>query len=218
MKKFFDKIFWLNTRARSGDNDRGGNMRKRLAGYDAERFEAIFGSSEIAWKCFKADGLFIPPTPRRKLNNGEIGCFISHREIWKEAKSRGHNRILVLEDDAEFKQGAVETFERDIDKLPEWDLLYLGQRNYDNMRNSRTSDGDNAALIEHISGNLYKADGCWLTHAYAVNMKCVDYLLENTKCIDYPIDGVLAGLQKNLNTYAFYPNIIGQDRTKSSLR
>lgn len=63
----------------------------------------------------------------RPLNRGEMGCTISHSEIWKRA--RGYT--LVLEDDLLFHKNwkiklhnAIETLNH-IDK--EWDLLYLGR-------------------------------------------------------------------------------------------
>jgi len=215
--KFFDRIYWLNTKAR---RDRAANMEARLKEYsNTERFEAIAGGTEIALKIIKKDGLFAPQNRRRILNLGEIGCFISHREIWKHAKEKGYSKVLILEDDAEINENANTVFSQAIESLPEtWDMLYLGQRNYDNLKNSREKDGDLAALTGHVTGNLYEAKRCWLTHAYAINIKAVDYLLENTKQIDWPIDGVLADVQKDLNVYAFYPSLIVQDSTKSSLR
>lgn len=215
--KFFDRIYWLNTKAR---RDRAGNMTLRLISYqNTERFEAIAGGTEIALKIIKKDGLFCPQNRRRILNLGEIGCFISHREIWKHAKEKGYTKVLILEDDAEIIDNANTIFLEAIDSLPEnWDMLYMGQRNYDNLKNSREKDGDMAALTGHITGSLYEAKRCWLTHAYAINIKAVDHLLEHTKQIDYPIDGILADVQKNLNVYAFYPSLIVQDATKSSLR
>lgn len=215
--KFFDRIFWLNTKAR---RDRAANMAQRLEKYsNTERFEAIAGGTEIALRIIKKDGLFAPQNRRRILNLGEIGCFISHREIWKYAKEKGYSKVLILEDDAEIQEDANAVFSEAIESLPDnWDMLYLGQRNYDNLKNSREKDGDMAALTGHVSGSLYEAKRCWLTHAYAINIKCVDYLLEHTKQIDWPIDGVLADVQKELNVYAFYPSLVVQDATKSSLR
>lgn len=213
---FFDKIIFLNSDKR---RDRLKNMNERLAGLkNVERFPAIFGKESKAINIIRKDSLKVfenKERGRRGLNGGEIGCFISHREIWKLIKARGYKKALILEDDAIFES----QFEFNIDKLPsDWDMLYLGQHNYDREFIVKSGSGKNAALIHHIDNNLYKASHCWLTHAYAVNSKCINYLLENTKTVDYPIDGVLAEIQDNLNVYAFYPNLINQDSTKSSLR
>lgn len=42
--------------------------------------------------------LFDPPYPF-DLGTGEIGCFLSHRQIWAEIVRRGLDHALVLEDD-----------------------------------------------------------------------------------------------------------------------
>jgi GR25 family glycosyltransferase involved in LPS biosynthesis len=212
----FDKVFWINSKKRT---DRAKNMTQRLSafGVDAERFEAILGGSEIASKHIKDDGLFTPKIKRRTMNNGEVGCFLSHRAIWKIAKEQAYDNVLILEDDAEFCDNFISSLEL-VNELKDWDMLYLGQRNYDNLKNAKEKNGDTAALTHHIKDNLYEATRCWLTHAYAVNKTCFDYLLENTKQLDYPIDGVLADIQKDLKVFAFYPNIVNQDSTQSSIR
>lgn len=44
--------------------------------------------------------LFAPPYPF-ELRTGEIGCFLSHRQIWAEIVRRGLDHALVLEDDVQ---------------------------------------------------------------------------------------------------------------------
>lgn len=44
-------------------------------------------------------GLFAPPYPF-PLRMGEIGCFLSHRQIWAEILRRDLDHALILEDDA----------------------------------------------------------------------------------------------------------------------
>ncbi len=39
---------------------------------------------------------------RPKLSIGEIGCCASHREVWTKIVQNGHDKALVLEDDARF--------------------------------------------------------------------------------------------------------------------
>ena len=63
----------------------------------------------------------------RQLSRGEIGCTISHSEIWKVAKGN----VLVLEDDAIFKRNWILKIYNTIDTLKAmdktWDLIYLGR-------------------------------------------------------------------------------------------
>ncbi|MDT8326807.1 MAG: glycosyltransferase family 25 protein [Roseovarius sp.] len=47
-------------------------------------------------------GLFTPAYPF-PLNTGEIGCFLSHRQIWAEILRRGLSAALIIEDDADIE-------------------------------------------------------------------------------------------------------------------
>src|SRR6056297_2824506 len=44
-------------------------------------------------------GLFDPPYPFA-LKTGEIGCFLSHRQIWADMQRHGAAAALIIEDDA----------------------------------------------------------------------------------------------------------------------
>jgi GR25 family glycosyltransferase involved in LPS biosynthesis len=203
---YFDKVFYINSKKRG---DRLKNMVRRLSDLDikAERFEAILGGA------VDKSTLKINPT-KKVLNNGELGCYLSHRQIWQTIKEKGYKKVLILEDDAEFCPDFLNEFSEKIDTVPDFDLLYFGHWNYDHKGDS----GKTKTLKEEISKGVFKADRCWLTHAYAVNEKCVDYLLEKTEEIYSCIDSVLADVQSPLDVIAFYPNLIKQDKTKSSLR
>lgn len=223
INRYFDKIIFINSKKRM---DRYANMNRRIRslGIEAERFEAILGGHILP-----KDLIF--GNIKKKLNNGEIGCFQSHRRVWELAKKKGWKRTLILEDDALFyferqKNHHVKSanefhkqFEQLIKNVPEFDLLYFGQHNYDKGVHPK---GDSVALGEKLTKfeelNVYKADRCWLTHAYAVNIDCIDYLLENTKIMYSCLDNVMADIQNKLRVYAIYPNLIHQDNTKSSLR
>lgn len=184
-------------------------MTKRLSdlGIKAERFEAILGGA------VDKSTLNINPT-KKTLNNGEIGCYLSHRQIWQIIKENNHKRVLILEDDADFCPNFLNEFSEKISNIPDFDMLYFGHWNYDHKGQS----GKTTALKEEVSAGVFKANRCWLTHAYAVDIKCVDYLLQKTEEIYSCLDSVLADIQSPLEVYALYPNLIKQDKTKSSLR
>jgi glycosyl transferase family 25 len=216
--KGIDKIVWINSKNRA---DRYTNMRSRLQALglwnEAERFSAIHGG-EVNWNDPEYS-VYTKTDVIQELNNGEMGCFISHREVWKLAKKNGWKKTLILEDDALFCDDFIETVELLISMTPEYDMLYLGQWNYD-----RGSDrGERAALKELIyedEFSVYKAERCWLTHAYIVDSSAIDTLLQNSTNFYASIDRVLADIQEDfkLKTYAIYPSIVNQDLTPSSLR
>lgn len=211
--KQFDKIIWINARNRL---DRHQNMVKRFndSGIHAERFEAIYGGSLDKSKFrFSAPGI----VQKMVLNNGEIGCFQSHREIYKLILENGWKRTLIFEDDALITPEIVEQFNEQYKEVPaDWQMLYLGHRNYDTMVNEARPD--TFALKNKVGEHVWSADGCWLTHAYAVDISATQFLLDNTQVMYGSIDNVLSDIQKHLKVYAFHPNLIVQDKTKSSLR
>lgn len=144
---------------------------------------------------------------------------MSHHLLYKNILEEGHETALILEDDCLFLEGYKEVVEQAMKDIPEdWDMLYLGQANYDSIKIAQSPELKTKAIKENISGRLYKASRCWLTHAYVVRKKALPKLIEGTQVLYASIDGVLADLQENLNVYAIYPNIVKQDGTRSSIR
>lgn len=215
--KQFDKIFWINSRNRS---DRFINMKKRLGdlGIKAERFEAIHGG-EINWT-LPEFGIFYIDKVKKALNNAEIGCYMSHRTIYEMIKKEGWKKTLILEDDALFDLNFTEIFDELHDSCSDYDMLYFGQWNYD----KEVIQGEKSALRDLVltikERSVYRAERCWLTHAYAVDLSIIDILLSQTKNLYGSIDNVLADIQENnkLKVYAIHPALIKQDGTRSSLR
>lgn len=219
MLSLFDKVYYINSKNRP-DRFRNMSARFEALGYQKdglnfgnghiERFEAIFGG-HIASVDFGDQ--------KKKLNNGEIGCFLSHREIWKKIKESGYKKTLILEDDAEFGKD-FDSFNDLFNSVPDFDLLYLGQWNYDVdfMDGQKIQGKETSALIEEISPRIWKANRCWLTHAYVVDLNCIDYLLKSTEKLYSCLDHVMADIQSELKVYAIYPSIVKQDLTKSSIR
>ncbi|KAK2504241.1 hypothetical protein MC885_006424 [Smutsia gigantea] len=72
------------------------------------------------------------PYSGRTLTKGEVGCFLSHYNIWEEVAARGLARVVVFEDDVRFESNFRRRLERlmedvEAEKLP-WDLIYLGRK------------------------------------------------------------------------------------------
>ncbi|KAM8933898.1 inactive glycosyltransferase 25 family member 3 [Pelodytes ibericus] len=75
---------------------------------------------------------FYDPFSGRTLTKGEVGCFLSHFQIWKEIVDQQLDATLVLEDDVRF--GSF--FKRKMTRLMEdvrraeldWDLIYIGRK------------------------------------------------------------------------------------------
>ncbi len=115
MKHFFDAVYIINLPART---DRRREMVEQLglAGFDPQDpriqfFEAVR-----------------PAEPAGFPTIGTRGCFLSHLGVLSSALAAGHQRILVLEDDANFVKGFADAFGKLTGQLAQrdWGIAYLG--------------------------------------------------------------------------------------------
>jgi GR25 family glycosyltransferase involved in LPS biosynthesis len=221
LDRYFDKVLVINSRQRA---DRLKDMTERFKSLgmvkdhhefmEKYRFEAINGGH--------IDPSTLNITYDRGLNNGEIGCYMSHLQIYKDIVKEGWNKTLILEDDAMFTDGFFSFFKLHYDTLPEdFDMWFLGRGNYDPHNQKKGQKELNFyGTTERLAEGFYRSSRNWLTHAYVVNNKCAQYLYDSaSKEMYITIDGVLADIQDNLNVYSSNPSIIIQDpKSRSSLR
>jgi GR25 family glycosyltransferase involved in LPS biosynthesis len=119
-KKFWDYVYVINLEHRT---DRWESISKLAedAGLEINRWDA-FKSADV--------DLDIHRIGNRVKKQSCIACTLSHFEIYKDALSKGYDRILVLEDDADIPVDLHEQLESFFNKnslhnLP-YDLIYLG--------------------------------------------------------------------------------------------
>jgi GR25 family glycosyltransferase involved in LPS biosynthesis len=143
----------------------------------------------------------------RDILPGEIGCALSHLSIWKDAKNKNYDSILILEDDfkvdGEFPAKEI--------ALYDWGLLYLGRQKI---------GGD----ID-IQNELYVHPGySWLSHAYMLSKVGIQRILEqNFEKYILPVDDFIAStysnnnersdlafIWKDMNAYSLKESIVSQ--------
>jgi GR25 family glycosyltransferase involved in LPS biosynthesis len=221
LDRFFDRVLVINSRQR-GDRLKDMTERFKELGLvndhfefmEKYRFDAIIGGH--------IDTSHLNISYEKGLNNGEIGCYLSHLQIYNMIIANGWQKTLILEDDAMFIKEFFTSFEYQYNNLPDdFDMWFLGRGNYDphNLKRSQR-ELEMYGTIKEVANGLYESKRNWLTHAYVVNGKCAKYLFENaSKDMYITIDGVLADLQEELNVYSSNPSIIIQDaKSRSSLR
>ncbi|GJQ78786.1 hypothetical protein Trydic_g2817 [Trypoxylus dichotomus] len=74
---------------------------------------------------------YADPYHKRAMTLGEIGCFLSHYNIWKEVVNKEYETILVLEDDIRFEpffRLKVQNLMQEVHQLGDWDLVYFGRK------------------------------------------------------------------------------------------
>uniref|UniRef100_A0A182WR15 Glycosyl transferase family 25 domain-containing protein n=1 Tax=Anopheles minimus TaxID=112268 RepID=A0A182WR15_9DIPT len=106
-----------------------------LLGLDVEHFPAVDGKQLSDKKVHDLGIRFLPgyadPFHKRPMTMGEIGCFLSHYNIWERMVRLNQQEVLVLEDDIRFEP----FFRRraygvlaDARRIGGWELIYFGRK------------------------------------------------------------------------------------------
>lgn len=143
---------------------------------------------------------FYVATPHPK--NPKMGCLESHLAVLEHMKEKGWDNMLILEDDCFFARGfQIPTPPSD------WEMLYLGS--------------SVNTLLEKYNQDWNRV--CtWLTHAYVVNYKIVDILIENIKKMGYAYNMTIDDLYCQIihpkhRCYSVYPTIAIQREGYSNI-
>src|SRR6056297_1011683 len=160
------------------------NARTVLAscGMEGEIWPAVDGSALSSTDLAACVGaqLFAPAYPFG-LSAGEIGCFLSHRQIWAEIVRRDLDFGLILEDDVAI---TPDPYER---------ALHLAHANIDTLGliqfQTRPHAGP-ATLVDTIGSSVLcvpQQTGLRST-AQIVSWDAADHLLRLTESFDRPVD------------------------------
>ncbi|CAG9830491.1 unnamed protein product [Diabrotica balteata] len=128
----FDKIFMINLLRRPERRKRMKHCFDEL-GLEVDILDAVDGKAlnESFLEEIKFMPEFSDPYHKRPMKLGEIGCFMSHLNIWKEIVQEGYGTTLVLEDDIRFEpffRHKVQNLMAEVRRIPNWDLVYFGRK------------------------------------------------------------------------------------------
>lgn len=159
-------------------------LRRHLPEDKIVRIDAVLG---VDLPGYNQPPWFRESTPERvaKVKAGAAGCCLSHRKAIQTAKDAGYQRVLLLEDDADFYD-ELNTTQGDAvaDVLEDdsaWDMFYLGfyqKLNKYHTVKSLSLDGK-PFEIRRIRGPLY-------LHALVLNHRIFDRMLEELPEADDP--------------------------------
>ncbi|XP_033304029.1 glycosyltransferase 25 family member [Bombus bifarius] len=130
-----DNIYMINLLRRPERRERMHKLFKEL-GIRVETHDAVDGrilnQSVIEKLGIEIMAGYTDPYHNRPMTMGEIGCFLSHYNIWNKVIENGFKSIIVLEDDVRFEpffRQKVNYILRELEDLQfEWDLVYLGRK------------------------------------------------------------------------------------------
>jgi len=129
LNSYFDHIY-LVTLKRS--RDRHKLFEETLRGLNYQIFWGIDGRI-LDLEKLQESGLYDAELSKKKipigieLKRGELGCALSHINIYKEIIEKNYDKVLILEDDVKVDPIPIEVLESSLKELPaSWDLFYLG--------------------------------------------------------------------------------------------
>ena len=118
----------------------------------------------------------------RELWLGEIGCYLSHYNLWQKIAAEKIPQAIVLEDDAGFAEGFAEVIADVLTLNCSWDII--------NLTAGRPELVDVAfyklAGRDYIFGRPRRKLMC--THAYLISLSGAQKLLDICRTISEPID------------------------------
>ncbi len=140
---------------------------------------------------------------------GQIGCFLSHREVWKQIVASDKEYAVVFEDDLHIADSIKNIFS-DLSWIP---------RDADVVRLENTT---NWVRMKKV-GKVQQRDLCllnsdsWCTGAYIVSQKAADFLIKQDRSLWLPSDTYmfsksLSKVARELKTYQLNPGLVCQDK------
>lgn len=194
VSKFQLDLLGLNFTPVEGIN---GNQLKNLSSFSLD--DELIGKS-IGIPDLK---LTMRAVKTSKLNNPQLGCFLSHLKVFNEiANQQGDSMSLIFEDDFLADGSAIQLMNDYIKQLPsDWDLLYVGHCDgrhvCKNYLNSEKSLCYSEALVVCV-------------HAYLLKSKSVAKKLFDTANSIEPTNADFYFQKAGIKTYVVFPHIFTQ--------
>ncbi|WP_025899101.1 glycosyltransferase family 25 protein [Sneathiella glossodoripedis] len=169
------KIYVIN---RQQDTERRERVTSELRslGLDCEIVRAIDGYAIDAHKAPEYDAKKRLRYFGRHMTEGEIGCLMSHRKVYKTMLDQSVSHALVLEDDVHFESDLPQTLEQLINNADNWDIVRFINKlkvlkswhtTFDRLENKYALE-----LLQAAPGAAY---------AYMINEKAAKRILDVTQ-------------------------------------
>tara|TARA_A200000113_G_scaffold55835_1_gene47010 strand:- start:2517 stop:3281 length:765 start_codon:yes stop_codon:yes gene_type:complete len=169
----------------------------------AKRFNAVLGkdlSSEEIENVYDAKAN--KKYHHRNLTAGEIGCYISHRNMWQKMVSENISKCLILEDDLLIDDELVDVLSH-IQSLSGWDMIKIFD-NRDVPFQEKVKLDDTYTL-----GNFTKVPNCAL--GYALSLAGAQKLLKRKKFFRAVDVDIQIHSEVGINIFGIKPYRISQN-------
>ncbi|MEZ5815292.1 MAG: glycosyltransferase family 25 protein [Alphaproteobacteria bacterium] len=176
-------------------------------GFEFEFFDAVDGRQMDVLKHPDYDATKRRAAHGRDLKPGELGCLLSHRNIYEEIVKRNLDIALILEDDARLHEDTKAVLEALLKKNITFDLIRL-------LGSPKVAKGKHRKIAK-----LFK--DFWLVrlrttpggaHATLVTRRGAKKLVKTTQKFAFPIDTILGrGWETGIDAYSIQPGLAVQD-------
>lgn len=143
----------------------------------------------------------------RELSLGEIGCGLSHQQIYQRIVDENIELALILEDDVDFNEYLLSTLNETMRFPVDWELVLFGH--HGGFSREATTRG--SVWYQLFLNKSYKlmrpAELVNGTYGYLINLQSARKLLSMTAPLFMPIDHY-TGSDRLLNIYIIKPAIV----------
>jgi len=195
LNDIFDNIYILTVK----DSIRESRIKKRFEGLNYEFFYGVDGT-KVDKQYYESKGSI--------RTYGQLGCTLSHVNLYKKIVDENIEMALILEDDCIFNDN-FKNFKMYYDELPDnWEMVYIG---YLPMSNIYKSNFKNIFYKVQVEKNIKHVCG---THCIIIKKDFAEKMYNFNKDGIYTADGAFTELMKKNNEtmYAFVPSMADQDK------
>lgn len=204
------KIFVINL---ENAKEKRKKIQKNLNNFNIsyELFPAINGHTTSHNKICK---YWYDPNNHRYLTKGELGCALSHYNIWKKIADENISRAIILEDDVTIVD---KDFLKKVENIPltDYDFMYLGRKKISNNP-EQIYNNNTELVIPQFSywlcaycitnnGAKYLANSLFLNNLLPVD-EYVPYMIGTNN--NHIIHNIFKNIKKNIKSLAFKNNLI----------
>jgi len=149
---------------------------------------------------------------KRLLTQGEIGCALSHFNIYQKMLDENIDRAIVLEDDAVIGKNFLEAIDV-VAHLPcNWEIFLLGYSSSREIPCNFKLDLVGNSTVFNV-GISPKSRGC--LHGYVISKSGAERMLSYKDSLYQPIDMYTADYRM-INSYVIYPRVVYQNKDLES--
>ncbi len=195
--EFLSKAYVISIRP-----TRYNNFRARMGPWanNVEKINGINGNNLNMNKLYESNQV-----SSIQIKRGKIGCFLSHRKVWKDIIDKKHQIGLILEDDInliycklheERLKKSLETLSVTTDN---WDLAYLCHYPRGRTRQMRTDEKRASTEVSDRSLSDFTKTFSWhVLFGYAITLKGAEILYQYSLPIISAVDVYIGTMAKRM--------------------